>query len=266
MRTESSASSLSSLAFALVLARKPGRTLHVSDDRMERAVGMLRRAEIAHSHMRLARQPLQQRRGQARLADTGLAGEQNDVALARLRLGPATKQEFAFFFSPDHGGQPARVQRLETTFLRTVPHRRPGARQGGDALEVLRAKIDQLEQIAQELARALRDHDAVGLSDPLQPRGEIRRVADDAPFLRLPRTHKIADNHDPGPNSDPHMQGRAAAVTSFGAASTIASPRPDRALGVVLMRQRIAEISEHAVAHVFGDEAAAALIKLAQHL
>ena len=34
--------------------------------------------------------------------------------------------------------------------------------------------------------------------------------------------------------------------------------RPDRALGVVLVRLRIAEIGEHAVAHVFGDEAAVA--------
>ena len=31
-------------------------------------------------------------------------------------------------------------------------------------------------------------------------------------------------------------------------------PRPDRALGIVLMRLRIAEIDQHPVAHVFGDK------------
>ena len=43
-------------------------------------------------------------------------------------------------------------------------------------------------------------------------------------------------------------------------------PGPDRALGVMLVRLRIAEIGEHAVAHVFGDEAAFAPIRVAQHL
>ena len=41
-----------------------------------------------------------------------------------------------------------------------------------------------------------------------------------------------------------------------------AEPRPDRALGIILMRPRIAEIDEHAVAHIFGDKA----IEPADHL
>ena len=36
-------------------------------------------------------------------------------------------------------------------------------------------------------------------------------------------------------------------------------PRPHRPLGIVLVRLRIAEIDEHAVAHVLRDEAAEAL-------
>ena len=38
-------------------------------------------------------------------------------------------------------------------------------------------------------------------------------------------------------------------------ASIDAQPRPDRPLGIVLMRLRVAEIDQHAVAHVFGDKA-----------
>ena len=114
--------------FRAVLARKPGGPLHVADDRMERAIRVLRRAEIAQPHMRLARQPLQKRRGQARLADARLARKQNDLALARLRHGPAPLKEFALFFAPDQGRQPARVQRLEAALLRTLPQRRVGAR------------------------------------------------------------------------------------------------------------------------------------------
>ncbi len=35
-----------------------------------------------------------------------------------------------------------------------------------------------------------------------------------------------------------------------------AEPGADRALGIVLMRLRIAEINQHAVAHIFGDKTA----------
>ena len=84
--------------------------------------------------MRLARQSLQQGSRQPRLADAGLAGEQNDLALARLRLRPTPEQQFGFFFAPDEGGQPARVQRLEPAFLRTFAESRIGARWLGDAL------------------------------------------------------------------------------------------------------------------------------------
>ena len=41
-------------------------------------------------------------------------------------------------------------------------------------------------------------------------------------------------------------------------------PGTHRALGVVLVRLRIAEIGQHAVAHVLGDEAAVALNRSAQ--
>ena len=40
----------------------------------------------------------------------------------------------AFFLAPDEGGQPARVQRLEPAFLRTLAESRIGARWPGDAL------------------------------------------------------------------------------------------------------------------------------------
>jgi hypothetical protein len=32
-------------------------------------------------------------------------------------------------------------------------------------------------------------------------------------------------------------------------------PRPDRALAIILMRSRVAEIDQHAVAHLLGDKA-----------
>ena len=80
------------LGLRVVLAREPGRPRHVSDDRIERAVCMLRRTEVSHTRMRLARQPAQERRRQARLTYARLARDERHMALARLRLGPAPQQ------------------------------------------------------------------------------------------------------------------------------------------------------------------------------
>src|SRR5208282_5370747 len=99
------------------------------------------------------------------------------------------------FLASDEGSQAARVQRLEAALCRTCAQRRPGPHRPGDALEILGSEVLQLEQIAEELPRALGDDHHVGLGDPLQPRREIWSLADNAAFLRFPRTDEIAD-HD----------------------------------------------------------------------
>jgi predicted ATPase len=62
--------------------------IHLADDRVKRAVCVLRRAEIPQPRMRLSGNALHQRRGQPRFADPGLAGEQHDLTLAAFRPGP----------------------------------------------------------------------------------------------------------------------------------------------------------------------------------
>jgi hypothetical protein len=59
---------------------------------MKRAVGMLRRAEIAQPCVRFAGEAFEQCRRQARFADAGLAGEQHHLAFAALRFGPSPQQ------------------------------------------------------------------------------------------------------------------------------------------------------------------------------
>ena len=97
------------------------------------------------------------------------------------------------------------MQRLEVACDRTRPERRPGPRGSRDPLEVPGSQILKLEEIAEKLSRALGDDHAVWLGDPLQPRREVRRVADDATLLRLSGPQKIADHHDPRRDADPDM-------------------------------------------------------------
>ena len=106
-------------SLARVVVRKPSGALHLTDDRIKRAVGVLRRAEIAQARVRLGSEAFQQRSRQSRFADAGLAGEQHDLAFAGLCLRPAPQQQFEFFFPPDKLGQPARVQSLEAAFTQS---------------------------------------------------------------------------------------------------------------------------------------------------
>ena len=126
----------------------------------------------------------------------------------------------------------------------------------GDPLEVPGSQILKLEEIAEKLSRALVDDHAVGLGDPLQPRREVRRVADDVALLRLSGPQKIADHHVPCRDADPHVQRGACRRIQLGRGGDDRERRADRVLGVLFVSLRIAEVGEHAVAHVFGDEAA----------
>jgi hypothetical protein len=68
-----------------------------------------------------------------------------------------------------------------------------------------------------------------------------------------PRADQIADYDEAAGDAEPHIQrfrsGEPVDRVDDG------KPRPDRPLGIVLMRLGIAEIDQNAVAHIFGDKA-----------
>jgi hypothetical protein len=67
-----------------VVAHQSGGAFHLADDRIKRAVRVLRRAEIAQPRVRLSGEAFQQRGGEPRFPDAGLAGEQHHLAFTRL--------------------------------------------------------------------------------------------------------------------------------------------------------------------------------------
>jgi hypothetical protein len=77
-----------------LIRREAGGVFELSDDGIEGAVGMMRRAEIAQARVRRTRQFLEQRGGQAGLADAGLARDQYNLPLAAFGLPPAPAQQF----------------------------------------------------------------------------------------------------------------------------------------------------------------------------
>ena len=141
--------------------------------------------------------------------------------------------------------------RLATTLGRSTCQDR---HRPSEALDLDSAQIAVLEEIADQPARARGDNDHVRLGQSLQTGGQVRRFADDRLLLRRAFADQIADDHQPGGDPDARLE-----LYGFDIEATDrvddTQPRPDRPLGIVLMRSRVAEIDENAVAHVLGDKA-----------
>jgi hypothetical protein len=111
-----------------------------------------------------------------------------------------------------------------------------------------------LEEIADQPARTRGDDDLVRLGQRLQTGGEVRCFPDDRLLLRRALADQIADDYQPGGDPDTRLELDGFDIEATDSVDR-AQPRPDRPLGVVLMRLRVAEIDQYAVAHVPGHEA-----------
>jgi hypothetical protein len=214
---------------------------------------MIGRAEIAQVEIWLAVQALRQCRDHARLADAGFARDQHDLTIARLGARPAPQQQVDFLVPADQSGQRRSAQCLEPARNCARTQHLPSRHRRGDALDLDGAEIAVFEEITDQPARARGDDDGAGLGQGLQPRREVRCFADDRLFLRRALADQIADDHQPSRDPDARLQ-----LYGFDIEATDRvdqpQPGPDRPLRIVLMCSRIAEINEHAVAHVFGDK------------
>jgi hypothetical protein len=130
----------------------------------------------------------------------------------------------------------------------------PGRRRRADALDLDAAEIAVLEKIADQPARACGDDDSTRLGQGLQAGGEVRRFADDRLLLRRAFADQIADDDQPGSDPDAPLELYGPDIEATDCVDDV-KPCPDRPLGIVFMRLRVAEINQHAVAHVFGDKA-----------
>ncbi len=105
----------------------------------------------------------------------------------------------------------------------------------GETLQVLRAEVAQLEQIADLPTGRGGDDDRVGLGQRLQPRREVRRLADHRLLLRRAGADQVADDGKPGGDADAQPQA-AARSPRRGDRIDQREAGADRPFGVVLMR------------------------------
>jgi len=111
------------------------------------------------------------------------------------------------------------------------------------------AKIAIVEEVAQQPARVCSNDDGVRLGQGLQPRGEVRRLAGDIVLYNL-----AADDNQPGGDPDPRVKFFGLVQLLYPVDQRQTASRG--ALGIILVRLRIAEINQDAVAHVAGDKPA----------
>src|SRR5205823_14864549 len=203
--------------------------------------------------MRFGVEAFRQCRAQARLADAGLAGDENHLAVARLGALPATQQKFDLLVAADQPAQRRAAQRLEPALYRARTQHLPSRHRRRDALQLDGAEIAVFEEIANQPAGARSDDDGAGPSQGLQPSGEVRRFSDDRLLLRRALADQIADYHQPSGDPDARLK-----RGGFDSESTDrvnrTEPCPDCALGIVLVRSRVAEVNQNAIPHILRDK------------
>ena len=247
------------LKFGALLDRRIVRfeirgVLDLCDDRRQRAALNMRLAEIPQARLCLVLHALFERRGQARFADAGLAGEQHDPAFAAGDLLPAAKQKLHLLLAPDQRRQHGVAQRLKAAGDAAFAQDFPGADRLGEAFE--RGRRDRFigEQVAGQPPRCGVDHRSVRRRGRLQPSREVRCLADDVALLRFAGADQFADHDEAGGDADTDL------MAALGKQPRDRLDQRQRGaygiLGVGLVGFRIAEIDQHTVAHIFGDIAA----------
>ncbi len=240
-----------------VVAAEASGVRKMSDDRLQRAALMMRETKVAHASRVVGFDLVEQRRDQARLADAGFARQQHHAAVIVFGLRPPAGQQIELLVAADQRHLVGLAQLLEAALHALFTEHAPGGDRTIEALE--RARIDRFvfEQIAGQTARRGGDQHCVWSRDRLQTRGEVGRLADDVAFLRLAAADQFADDDEAGGNADAHLMASCADVKPADRLDQRQSSA-HRVGSVGLVRFRIAEIDQHAVAHVFGDEAAEA--------
>ena len=136
--------------------------------------------------MLLIFEPAQQRFDQPRLADAGLARDQQDAAVSRFSALPAPCHEIGLLLSTDEQ-RVRRAQRPKAIDDFAPFDDPPGFHRHREALERLCLDGRALEKLADETTRLAADDDGVGLCVGLKPRREVGRFADHVMVMRQRR-------------------------------------------------------------------------------
>ena len=245
---------MSSFALALSARLEARGPLELRNERVERAVRMVGRAEIAKASMRLALEPGQQAFGDARLADAGLAGEQHDPTLAELGLIPTAQQQLDLLLPADERGQRACATRLEPADAGRLAAHLPRLHRLRQPLHLVGTERAAVEHPPHQPPRAGRDNDLARRCRGLQPRRQVWRLADRNALPCIAGPQLLADDNQPGGDADARLKGHVGSGLQRADRVEDGKAGAHGLLGIMLMSCRVAEIDVHAIAQVLGDK------------
>jgi hypothetical protein len=207
--------------------------------------------------VRLARDALAQLLQDAGLADARLADELDDLPLARGGQPPALEQERDLVLASGERcqGGVAAVPRLEPTLGPALAGHAEGPHRDVEAAHALRRDLHHVERAPEEAIGELGDDDGARLGERLEPRGQIRGLADHGLLARGALADQVADDDEAGGDPDPHREALPLHDGQDGNGVSDGEAGPHGALGIVLVGTRVAEVGQHAVAHELGDVA-----------
>ncbi len=196
---------------------------------------------------------------QARLAEARLTHHQDDLAGAGLCGGQPVANARKLALAADQDGGAPRAHGVIAADDRALARDSPRRHRFGHALQLEAANVDAVEKIADEGARALGDDQLVGPRQALDARGKIGRLAGDVDLLGRAAFGHVADNDQAGRHADADLRRRAGDGFELAKLADDGETGAQGALGVLFQRMGVAEIDEHAVADIVGDEASVAL-------
>ena len=236
-------------------------TLQLRREWVQRAALVKRRALVATLVAVAGGQFTTKLLDESRFADPGLTRDHDHLALARARPAPAFGEDREFLIAPRERRQLGAVGGLEAGFRAAFTKYLPGRHRRLETLHRALAERRVLEAITEQAARVRPDHDLPRRGGALQPCGEIRCIARHRVFLGTGAAGDVTDHHEPGLDTRAARQPFDARLRGHhhaGRAGDDLERAAGGTLGVVLVRLRITEVGEHAVAHVARDIAAVA--------
>ena len=190
------------LGRCIVIVREARSSFQLTDDRVQRTVGVLRGAEVAKPRMRFGRKVLGKGGYQSRLANSWLTRQQYDLSFSCYRLRPAPQSADQVLLAAQQAPLPQWRGKHRNGCPRILLSTPPKLSRPRDALQVPPAQVLKLKEIAKELARAVGDNDRARVRNALQPCSKVWCLANNRLLLRSARANHVAYDHQTGGYSD----------------------------------------------------------------
>ena len=244
-------SHLVGLCLGAVLGRKLRGNRPVVDHRVERRGGVKRQALEMQHVGGIAADAIAELLRHPRLADPRLARHQHDLARSGPDPIPEARQQRHLSGASDQWRQLRGTIGLEARVERSRPGHLADAQWLRQALQPTLAQVAVLEYAAcQAICRRGDDH-AVGRGQVLDPRSDVRRLADH--ILRAVLVVRCADRDQAAGNADTDGERRPIARSVRRDRLDELETRANAAFGVILEGLRPAEVDQDAIAGIARD-------------